>query len=331
MNTDKLNRWAKEIYDNATAHGWHEEKHSPEHYLGLVMTEVAEAVEADRKGYSHYIKKIIPKLVQEEIWHPVVGESDYEVSSFGRVRSKDMKVWNGKVFYVKKGRILKLAIVGNGYLGCALHGKTHKVSTLVAEAFLVKKNEKDIVNHIDGDKKNNNLGNLEYVSYSDNLKHAIITGLNKRPHILTYEQKVQIAFKRKSGETWWQISNEKEWGVTKSAIQRVCKEYKKYTDSVEFEFADIVIRLLDMAYDLHGADNLFWFGRHSLFRDNKSFVEHAWYFVHNVLNSGMMNVTESVFYVYCWAEHLGIDLDQHIEWKMRYNSLRAYKHGGKKY
>lgn len=57
MNTDKLSRLAKEIHDNATANGWHEEKRSPEHYLGLIMTEVAEAVEADRKnrycGYSH--------------------------------------------------------------------------------------------------------------------------------------------------------------------------------------------------------------------------------------------------------------------------------------
>lgn len=176
MNTEKLTKWSKEIYETAVAHGWHEEKHSPEHYLGLVMTEVAEAVEADRKSR----------------------------------RS------NAKICYAK--------------------------------------------------------GNLFVDWYNGNVKN-----------------------------------------------------------SVEEEFADIVIRLLDMANELYGADNLFWFGQHSLFRDNKSFVEHAWYFVHDVLNSGMMNVTESVFYVYCWAEHLGIDLDQHIEWKMRYNSLREYKHGGKKY
>lgn len=49
LNGNILNKWAKEIHDNATAHGWHEQKHSPEHWLGLVMTEVAEAVEADRK------------------------------------------------------------------------------------------------------------------------------------------------------------------------------------------------------------------------------------------------------------------------------------------
>jgi len=49
IDTEKLTKWAKEIYDNAVAYGWHEEKHSPEHYLGLIMTEVAEAVEAALK------------------------------------------------------------------------------------------------------------------------------------------------------------------------------------------------------------------------------------------------------------------------------------------
>jgi len=48
MDVEKLDRWAKEIHDNATAHGWHEEKHSPEHWLSLVMCEVAEAVETAR-------------------------------------------------------------------------------------------------------------------------------------------------------------------------------------------------------------------------------------------------------------------------------------------
>lgn len=50
IDKEKLTKWSKEIYDNAVAHGWHEEQHSPEHYLGLIMTEVAEAVEADRKN-----------------------------------------------------------------------------------------------------------------------------------------------------------------------------------------------------------------------------------------------------------------------------------------
>lgn len=45
-----LNKLAKEIHENAKAHGWYDEEHSREHYLMLVITELSEAIEADRKG-----------------------------------------------------------------------------------------------------------------------------------------------------------------------------------------------------------------------------------------------------------------------------------------
>ena len=50
LNQDKLQEWARRIHENACAHGWHEEKKSDAHWLCMVITEVAEAVEADRKG-----------------------------------------------------------------------------------------------------------------------------------------------------------------------------------------------------------------------------------------------------------------------------------------
>ena len=50
LDPEKLNRWMKSIFDNATVHGWHDKPISPEHYCGLIMTEMAEAVEADRNG-----------------------------------------------------------------------------------------------------------------------------------------------------------------------------------------------------------------------------------------------------------------------------------------
>lgn len=50
---------------------------------------------------------------------------------------------------------------------------------------------------------------------------------------------------------------------------------------------------------------------------------------------GTMNITDSVAFVYSWAEHgCGISpetLDMHIRWKMKKNELRPYKHGNKKY
>ena len=62
-----------------------------------------------------------------------------------------------------------------------------------------------------------------------------------------------------------------------------------------------------------------------------NFAVNAFTFVKDVLNYGSMNIMESICYVIEWADQLEIDLVWHIEHKMKYNELRSYKHGGKKY
>ena len=100
--------------------------------------------------------------------------------------------------------------------------------------------------------------------------------------------------------------------------------------SVEEEFADIVIRLLDYA-------RMKWrcgidFSYEKMYRHNDwGFPEHAWYLCKYVLNTGYMNIADSIGYVMDWADDLGINLERHIEWKIRYNNLRPYRHGGKRY
>lgn len=113
-----------------------------------------------------------------------------------------------------------------------------------------------------------------------------------------------------------------------------CIYYKEYIKgSIEEEFADVVIRLLDMAQEIHG-DKMNWYGYYpcgEVFNKNKSFIENAWVFIREVLNWGTMNLSDSVSFMFAWAHHLDIDLWLHISWKMKYNQLRPYKHGGKKY
>ena len=110
--------------------------------------------------------------------------------------------------------------------------------------------------------------------------------------------------------------------------------YKDYIKgSIEEEFADVVIRVLDMAQEVHG-DKMRWLGNYpygQVYHEKDSFIENAWYFIREVLNWGTMNISDCVSFMFDWAQHLGIDLWQHIEWKMKYNELRPYKHGGKKY
>lgn len=187
LDPNKLERLSQQIYDTACAHGWHEEHFSNEHWLCLIMTEMAEAVEADRKG-----------------------------------RRANMEAFR------------KFSMEG----------------------------EKD---------------------------------------------------------------THKEWYM--SLYQNYIK------GSLEEEFADIVIRLIDMAVTIHGK-NMKWFGYYpfgATFNENMTFSESAWKFIREVLNWGMINISDSVSYIYDWAAHFVIDLDQHIELKMKYNQLRPYKHGGKKY
>ena len=120
--------------------------------------------------------------------------------------------------------------------------------------------------------------------------------------------------------------------ANKDSYFKAC--YKDYIKgSIEEEFADVVIRVLDMAQEVHG-DKMRWLGYYpcgQVYHENDSFIENAWYFIREILNWGTMNISDSVSFMFDWAQDLGIDLWQHIEWKMKYNELRPYKHGGKKY
>lgn len=101
-------------------------------------------------------------------------------------------------------------------------------------------------------------------------------------------------------------------------------------NSIEDELADIVIRLLDYI-NMRWGDKYEWWYNPSNFRIPDDFPVAAWKLVKEHLNEGSMNVRDSIQYVIEWADKLNIDLEEHIKWKMRYNSLRFYKHGGKKY
>ena len=111
--------------------------------------------------------------MEKEIWKTVDDFPNYEVSNIGNVRNK------------KTGRILKSAVGSHGYPVVNLFKDGDKkqynkcVHRLIAEGFLGKQDGLD-VNHIDGNKKNNNLLNLEFCTRQKNVEHAIKNGLNNR-------------------------------------------------------------------------------------------------------------------------------------------------------
>lgn len=89
----------------------------------------------------------------------------------------------GKVFSVLNNKELKQSIGTTGYYRVNLNnkdgGKTFKVHRLVAICFLENPNNHKCVNHVDGNKLNNNVNNLEWCNFSHNNKHARELGLNK--------------------------------------------------------------------------------------------------------------------------------------------------------
>ena len=90
---------------------------------------------------------------------------------------------NGNVYSFYKNRFLKPAPTSWGYLTVELFkngkGKTHKIHRMVAEAFIPNIDNKPLINHKDGNKQNNHFKNLEWCTYSENLKHAWDMGLNQ--------------------------------------------------------------------------------------------------------------------------------------------------------
>lgn len=124
------------------------------------------------------------KITNNEIWKPVKGyEGIYEVSNIGNVRSLDRSVikYNAltkrdNILHIK-GQIMKPSINKYGYYYLSLskdgNRKSHLVHRLVAEAFIDNPNNLPQVNHIDENKLNNNVDNLEFITLEDNVKYSL--------------------------------------------------------------------------------------------------------------------------------------------------------------
>lgn len=136
----------------------------------------------------------------KEEWKDIEGyEGLYQISNLGRVKSLE------RIVPLKNGRkrvqyelIRKPKKAYKGYLQVDLW-KNHKCSVkrinrLVAIAFIPNPENKPEVNHIDGNKENNRIDNLEWVTGKENMRHAIKTGLWNKEKIKKKSYKKVIQY-----------------------------------------------------------------------------------------------------------------------------------------
>jgi hypothetical protein len=111
--------------------------------------------------------------MEEEIWKTIEDFPNYEVSNFGNIRNKSklkMKLHQNYAGYLK----ISLQNINKKSISCFTH-------RLVAKAFIPNLENKPTVNHIDRDKTNNNVYNLEWATMSEQNKHSALIATKVRP------------------------------------------------------------------------------------------------------------------------------------------------------
>lgn len=165
----------------------------------------------------------------KEIWKDIEDyEGLYQVSNLGNVRSLN---YNG----THKIKEMAHQLMRKGYLRVHLskNNKSKRISIhrLVAETFIPNPNNLPQVNHIDGNKQNNCVSNLEWCTNLENQRHAWNNGLRKSKkgyHINSAKSVYQYDLEGNFIKQWDYISDaSKELGISLSSIYRNCNNQIK--------------------------------------------------------------------------------------------------------
>lgn len=190
-------------------------------------------------GYKKEVKQFMPIIDEtEEEWAQI--QEKYQVSNLGRVKNP-------------KGRILGGSTHNDGYRFVTIKEKQIPIHRLVAQAFIKNEYNKPFVNHIDGNKMNNSVTNLEWVTQSENIRHSYENNLQPKA-INTYkgkfaeEQREQI--KKEYNEEG--ISKRElgmKYGVSHTCINDIVNDKYKYVNKINV-YEEVARPLVDTLNEL---------------------------------------------------------------------------------
>lgn len=196
-----------------------------------------------------------------EIWKDIDGYiGHYQVSNLGNVRSLDRYITktNGhgcEYSILIKSRILKQKKTQNGYLSVMLYDRNHNHKTifvhrLVAIAFIPNIMNYPQINHIDGNKTNNKMENLEWCTASYNSKHAFQSNLTSSNSAVLNKKVFQIDKNTNQIVNIFESISEaaRRCNLHNQLISFVCSHKRKTSGGFIWEYANKDLEVGDYYY-----------------------------------------------------------------------------------